>query len=75
MLLTARDHPLARKKRLTARDLISHPMILSTKETFSRKTLERILSQNALTLDQIQVIMESPNTDLSHGPATAPPVR
>jgi DNA-binding transcriptional LysR family regulator len=62
-LLTATQHPLARKKQVTPEDLVKYPMILSGKETFSHKTLERILNRHNLA-GQIQVVMESPNTDI-----------
>jgi len=63
MLLTAAQHPLARKKQVTPQELVKYPIILSGKETFSYKTLERILNRHDLS-GQLQVVMESPNTDI-----------
>ncbi|OAI54479.1 hypothetical protein AYO44_14935 [Planctomycetaceae bacterium SCGC AG-212-F19] len=62
-LLTAAQHPLARKKQVSLQDLVKYPMILSGKETFSHKMLERLLNRHDLG-GQIQVVMESPNTDI-----------
>lgn len=62
-LLTAAQHPLARKKQVTPQDLVKYPMILSGKETFSHRTLDRLLNRHDLA-GQMQVVMESPNTDI-----------
>lgn len=63
MLLMPSDHPLARKRRVQVEDLVEYPLITSSKETFSYKTLERMLIRHGLA-DSIHVILESPNTDL-----------
>lgn len=61
-LVTARDHPLARKKQLHPRDLVQYPMILGPKTGYNYKTLERLLRRHDL-LDQLHVVLESPSTD------------
>jgi DNA-binding transcriptional LysR family regulator len=62
-LLTSARSPLARKKRLSPEDLVEHPLILSGKETYGYRTLERLLAKHDL-LDRVHVVMESPNTDI-----------
>jgi DNA-binding transcriptional LysR family regulator len=63
-LLVKADHPLAKQRRIHARDLVAYPLIMSAKETFSHRTLESILRRHDL-LNQVHVVMESPNTDMT----------
>jgi LysR family cys regulon transcriptional activator len=63
-LLLTEQHPLAQKRRIHPRDLIEYPLIMASKETFSYRTLERILNRHDL-LDRIHVVLESPNTDMT----------
>jgi LysR family cys regulon transcriptional activator len=63
-LLLTEQHPLAQKRRIHPRDLVEYPLIMASKETFSYRTLERILNRHDL-LDRIHVVLESPNTDMT----------
>ncbi|QDU95290.1 LysR family transcriptional regulator [Lignipirellula cremea] len=63
-LATPRDHPLARRTRLTLRDLVSHPLVLSRPEDYSRQRLEAKLYQEQL-LDQMQVAAETSTAAVS----------
>lgn len=62
-LLTSAKHPLAHKKRLTPHDLAEYPLISSGKNTFSYRTMERLLKQHDL-MGKVHIVMESPNTDI-----------
>lgn len=62
-LLTSSKHPLAHKKRLTPNDLAEYPLIASGKNTFSYRTMERMLKRHDL-MGKVHVVMESPNTDI-----------
>lgn len=64
MLLTALDHPLARKRRIQPRDLVQYPMVLMPKGTHSRKMLDRILQRYDLS-EQVHVVLESFGVDLT----------
>src|SRR5262249_43230832 len=61
-LLTAADHPLARKKRLAPADLVQYPMILQPKSGYNSQHLVRLLRRHDLC-DALHVVMESPSTD------------
>lgn len=63
MLLTARDHPLARKKRLGAADLVQYPVLTMPTGSPNRVVLERILRQHGLE-DRLHVVTENASTDL-----------
>lgn len=63
MLATPPDHPLTRKKRLTAGDLVAHPIILPPKESHAYKTLERILRREGL-FERLQPVMETFSLDI-----------
>jgi DNA-binding transcriptional LysR family regulator len=62
-LLASKRHPLAHKKNLKPSDLVDQPLILSAKETYGYKTLERLLAKHEL-LDRVHIVMETPNTDI-----------
>src|SRR5262245_28958127 len=47
-LLTATNHPLARKKRLSVTDLVEYPLIRPPKGNYSRKALDRLLQRHDL---------------------------
>jgi len=63
-LLLPAEHALARQRRVQPADLAAHPLIMSGKETFGTKTLERILRRHDL-MHGIHVVMESPSTDVT----------
>lgn len=62
MLLTAADHPLARKRTIQPRDLVEYPMILQPRENFGHQMLERLLRRHDLS-SAMQVVVESVSTD------------
>jgi len=63
MLLTAAGHPLARKKKISAHDLVRYPIIATPKDSCARMALERILQRQGLQ-DQWHEIIENANTDV-----------
>lgn len=63
LLVTRRNHPLARKKRLQPRDLVPYPVLSGPPESYYRIQLDRILQQHNL-VEQVQVAMESPSMDI-----------
>jgi DNA-binding transcriptional LysR family regulator len=63
VLLTALDHPLARKKRLTPADLVRYPLILAPEGSHDRRTLDGILHRHDLA-DQVQPVMETRSLDI-----------
>lgn len=64
VLLTPVGHPLAGKKRVTARQISQYPLILPPKsvEYASRRRLEELFQKNNL---DYRIIMESSNVELS----------
>ncbi|MBY0522557.1 MAG: LysR family transcriptional regulator [Gemmataceae bacterium] len=60
-LLTARDHPLARKRRVSAEDLVQYPIIKGA--GYNQQSLEELLRRHDL-LDRMHVVMESVSTDI-----------
>lgn len=58
MLLTAVDHPLARKKQTKPADLVQHPIITMPDPSLNRRVLDRILRENHLS-DRAHVLMEA----------------
>jgi DNA-binding transcriptional LysR family regulator len=63
LIVTRADHPLARKKKLSARDLIPYPVLTGPPESYYRIQLDRLLLQNNLA-GRVQVTMESPSMDI-----------
>jgi DNA-binding transcriptional LysR family regulator len=63
VLLTATNHPLARKKRLSVTDLAEHPLIRPPKGNYSRKALDRLLQRHNLH-DRIHVVLENNTIDI-----------
>jgi len=62
-LLCAAAHPLARKQRLAAADLVRYPIIQSPGGTHARRALERVLARHDL-LDQVQPVMETGSLEM-----------
>jgi DNA-binding transcriptional LysR family regulator len=60
-LLTPRGHPLARKRRVTAADLVEYPLIRGA--SFNLQALETLLRRHDL-LDRMHIVMESSSTDI-----------
>jgi DNA-binding transcriptional LysR family regulator len=63
MLLTATQHPLARKKRVTLAEFIRYPIIRPPLGSYSRTALDRLLQHHDLE-DQIHVVMENNTVDI-----------
>jgi DNA-binding transcriptional LysR family regulator len=61
MLLTAAKHPLAQKKRVTAQDLVSFPIIKGA--GYNRDAMDKVLRRHNLT-DRLHVVLESGSTDI-----------
>jgi len=57
-LLMPPDHPLARKKRVSAADLAEHPLIVAPEGSFARRTLDRLLQRHDLT-GKVHLVMEA----------------
>jgi DNA-binding transcriptional LysR family regulator len=57
-LLTRRDHPLARKKRIMPQDVAAHPLIVPPAGSFARRTFEEFLSRHELG-GQVRIVMET----------------
>jgi DNA-binding transcriptional LysR family regulator len=63
LLLTAAQHPLARKKQVLPQDLAGQPMILAPAKSVNRIAQDHILGRHRLA-DQIHVVMENHHTDV-----------
>ncbi|MBL8797313.1 MAG: LysR family transcriptional regulator [Planctomycetia bacterium] len=63
LLLTAADHPLARKRRLAPTDLAGHPLILAPLGSIVRRSQDRFLRQHGLA-EPAHVVMESEHTHI-----------
>jgi DNA-binding transcriptional LysR family regulator len=63
LLLTAVNHPLARKRRVTPADLAGQPMILAPVGSIIRRSQDRLLRQYRLT-ESAHVVMESEHTHI-----------
>ncbi len=61
-LLTAPDHPLARKEPLEAADLVRYPMIQQPDVSYSIDALKQYLQRHGLD-DQMEVLLEFPSTE------------
>jgi LysR family cys regulon transcriptional activator len=57
-LLTPPGHPLARKRRLTPRDLVQYPLIVPPEGSFARRALDQLLQRSDLS-GQAHVVMET----------------
>jgi DNA-binding transcriptional LysR family regulator len=62
LLLTAADHPLARKRRVTPQDLAGYPLILAPVGSIIRRGQDRLLRQSQLA--EPHVVMESEHTHI-----------
>lgn len=62
-LLTAADHPLAKKKQVTLRDLVSYPLITPSEESFAGRELARLLRRQNLA-DEVHIVMEAKTLDV-----------
>jgi DNA-binding transcriptional LysR family regulator len=56
---------LRRRKVLRPRDLIDYPVILQGKDTCDYQTLVRVLRQDDIAPEQLQVVMDSHAVDLT----------
>jgi DNA-binding transcriptional LysR family regulator len=61
-LLTAPDHPLARKKPLQPADVVRYPLIQQPDVAFSNIALKRYLQRHGLA-DEMEVLLEFPSTE------------
>jgi DNA-binding transcriptional LysR family regulator len=61
-LLTAPDHPLARKEPLEAADLVQYPMIQQPDVSYSITALKRYLQRHGV-LEDPEVLLEFPSTE------------
>ena len=55
VLVTPKDHPLAKKKSITLKDIADYPLILPTRGSNTRRAIERVFSERNL---EFQVTME-----------------
>jgi DNA-binding transcriptional LysR family regulator len=62
-LLTTREHPLARKKKVTPHDLVQYPIITQHEGTHSRLALDRLLRRHQLA-EQAHLVLESSHFDV-----------
>ncbi|MBL8798926.1 MAG: LysR family transcriptional regulator [Planctomycetia bacterium] len=60
-LLTARHHPLSRKRRVTPEDLVQFPIIKAS--SYNQRALEALLRRHNL-LERMHVVMETGSTDI-----------
>jgi DNA-binding transcriptional LysR family regulator len=49
MLITAPDHPLARRKRITLKNIAEHPLILPPRDQSTYRLVELVFDEHALT--------------------------
>src|SRR5262249_53091923 len=63
MLLTSPDHPLARKRHITAADIVRYPIIQAPKGSYSRDALDQILQRDNLQ-NEVHVVMENNTADV-----------
>lgn len=63
LLLTAADHPLARKRRVGPADLAGQPLILAPAGSAIRRSQDRLLRQHGLA-EPAHVVMESEHTHI-----------
>lgn len=65
VLLTSAKHPLRRKKTLRARDLLAYPFIVQTKDTCDHAALVRLLQQDGIAIEQLQIVLVSHTVDMT----------
>src|SRR5262249_13048296 len=65
MLLTAADHPLRRKKKLRPSDLVDQRLIVQTSDTCDYLALVRLLRQDNIAPEQLQVVLVSHSVEMS----------
>jgi DNA-binding transcriptional LysR family regulator len=65
LLLTSANHVLRRKKLLQPRDLIEFPIIVQTKDTCDYQSLVRLLRQDDIAPERLQVVMVSHTVDMT----------
>jgi len=70
MLLTANDHPLARKRKVGLDDVVKYPLITQLEGTLSRRRLEQLLRRHNLT-EQAHLVMISSHFDVIRNYVTA----
>lgn len=63
VLITAPDHPLARKKKLTLKDIVAYPLITQRDGSASRVAFDSMLRKHEL-LDQVRIVMESSHAEV-----------
>jgi DNA-binding transcriptional LysR family regulator len=51
MLITRRDHPLAKRQRVTLKDIVKYPLILPPKNLSTHRIVEAVLSNRGLNYD------------------------
>lgn len=61
-LLTSKDHPLARKKKVVLGDLLQYPVIVPAVGSITRRLIDRLLQRHDF-LGRLQIIMETPLFD------------
>ncbi len=49
ILITSKGHPLAKKRTITLEDISKYPLILPTRETNTRKTIDKVFEEERLT--------------------------
>lgn len=65
VLLTSARHPLRRKKTLRPRDLTQYPFIVQTKDTCDHASLTRMLHQDGVAIEQLQIVLVSHTVDMT----------
>lgn len=65
VLLTSADHPLRRKKSLRPKDLSAYSFIVQTKDTCDHASLVRLLNQDDISPEQLQVVLVSHTVDMT----------
>jgi len=65
VLLTDAKHPLRRKKSIRPRDLVGQPFIVQTKDTCDYAALERLLRQDDIAPEQLQIVLVSHTVDMT----------
>lgn len=65
VLLTSEKHPLRRKKQLRPRDLLAYPFIIQTKDTCDYAAVMRLLQQDGIEPERLQVVLMSHTIDLT----------
>jgi DNA-binding transcriptional LysR family regulator len=65
LLLTAADHPLRRKKKLRPSDLVDQRLIMQTSDTCDYLALVRLLRQDNISPEQLQVVLVSHTVEMA----------